>query len=93
MKTILGIIASPRKLGNSEIVVKEVAARSGVDHRLELLRLSDFTIHRCLGCYRCLFREAGCVQKDGFARVAGAMARADAWIVAAPTYLLGPTPC
>jgi len=89
MKTILGIIASPRKLGNSEIVIKEVATRTGVDHHLKLLRLSDFTIRHCIGCYRCLFREGGCFQKDDFARVADALAEADGWILAAPTYLLG----
>ncbi|MBI5845599.1 MAG: flavodoxin family protein [Deltaproteobacteria bacterium] len=89
MKKILGIIASPRKLGNSEIIIKEIAGLSGVDHELSLLRLNDFDIKPCLGCYQCLFRAEGCVLKDDFPLVVDAMAKADAWIVAAPTYVLG----
>lgn len=89
MKKILGIIASPRKLGNSEIIIKEIASLCGREHELSLLRLNDFDIKPCLGCYQCLFRAEGCVLKDDFPLVVDAMARADAWIVAAPTYVLG----
>lgn len=89
MKKILGIIASPRKLGNSEIIIKEIAELSGVPHELVLMRLNDFDIKPCLGCYQCLFRAEGCVLKDDFPQVVDAMAGADAWIVAAPTYVLG----
>lgn len=89
MKKILGIIASPRKLGNSEIIIKEIAANCGHPHELSLLRLNDFDIKPCIGCYQCLFRAEGCVLQDDFPLVVDAMAAADAWIVAAPTYVLG----
>jgi len=89
MKKILGIIASPRKLGNSEIIIKEIAGLCGQDHELTLLRLNDFDIKPCMGCYQCLFKPEGCVLKDDFSIIVDAMAKADAWIVAAPTYVLG----
>ena len=89
MKKLLGILASPRKLGNSEIVVKEISRLLPEPHELSLLRLSDFDIKPCLGCYQCLFRPEGCVLKDDFAIVAEALAAADAWILAVPTYVLG----
>lgn len=89
MKTVLGIIASPRKLGNSEIMVKEIGAHIPVPHRLKLLRLSDFRISPCRACYACLFKEERCVLDDDLFKITRAMIEADALIVAAPTYFLG----
>ncbi len=90
METILGIIASPRKLGNCEITVKAVSRHISRSHELKLIRLSDFDIRPCKGCYACLFKESGCVIKDDLNLVWDAIAGADALIVAAPTYFLGP---
>ncbi len=90
MKKVLGIIGSPRKLGNCELIVKEIASHIPVNHHLSLLRLADFDIRLCRGCYQCLMGEGDCVIADDFPLVAEAMSRADAFIVAVPTYLLGP---
>lgn len=90
MTTILGIIGSPRKLGNCEITVKAVSRHISSPHELELIRLSDFDIRPCRGCYACLFKEGGCVIKDDLNLVWDAIAGADALITAAPTYFLGP---
>lgn len=90
MKTILGIIGSPRKLGNCEIMVKEISRNITEPHELRLLRLSDFDIRPCTGCYACLFQEGGCVIQDDFQAAVDAILTADALIVSAPTYFLGP---
>ncbi|MEW6671082.1 MAG: flavodoxin family protein [Thermodesulfobacteriota bacterium] len=89
MKRILGIIASPRKLGNCEIMVKEVGRQITTPHELRLLRLSEFNLLPCRGCYACLFKEEKCIQNDDFQQVLDAILEADALIVAAPTYFLG----
>jgi len=89
MKTILAILASPRKLGNSEVMAKEISRRIADPHELKLLRLSDFDIQRCTGCYRCLFKEQRCILKDDLYVVLDAIAGADALILAVPTYMLG----
>jgi len=89
MKKILGIIGSPRKLGNSEIMVKEISRHISVPHELHLLRLQDFKILPCRGCYHCLFKTEGCVLKDDLNAVLKALLDADALIVSAPTYFLG----
>lgn len=89
MKKILGIIGSPRRMGNSEIMIKEISRNIAEPHELKLLRLSDFNIGSCRGCYSCLFKEERCVQKDDFYTVADAMCEADAIILSAPTYFLG----
>lgn len=93
MKTILGIIASPRKLGNTEIMIKEISKHIDTPHELNLLRLSDFNILPCKGCYQCLFKEERCIQKDDFEKVLEAILNADALIVGVPTYFLGPNAC
>jgi multimeric flavodoxin WrbA len=88
MKKLLGIIGSPRKLGNSEILVKAISREIGADHDLSLLRLSDFSIRPCIGCYQCLFKGK-CVIDDDLGAVIDALADCDAFILAVPTYFLG----
>jgi multimeric flavodoxin WrbA len=88
MKKILGIIGSPRKLGNCEIMVKEISNQLSIPHVLNLLRLQDFKILPCRGCYQCLFVKERCVLDDDLNIVLKAMLEADALIVSAPTYFL-----
>jgi multimeric flavodoxin WrbA len=89
MKKILAIIGSPRKLGNCEIMAKEISNQLTVPHELNLLRLQDFNILPCRGCYHCLFKTQQCVLEDDLNTVVQAMLDADAYIVSAPTYFLG----
>ena len=89
MKNVLAIIGSPRKLGNCEIMAKEISRRIDQPHQLRLLRLGEYDIRPCRGCYTCLFKNQ-CVIDDDFTAVAAAMVEADALIVAVPTYFLGP---
>ena len=89
MKKVLGIIGSPRKLGNSEIMVKEISRHIPVPHELTLVRLNDFDIRPCRACYQCLFKEERCIINDDFNILLEAIKNADALILAAPTYLLG----
>lgn len=90
MKKILGIVGSPRKLGNSEIMIKEISAHLTEPHELRLIRLTDFNILPCRGCYQCLFGKGQCVLNDDFEKALQSLVEADALIVAAPAYFLGP---
>jgi len=87
MKKILGIIGSPRNLGNCEIMVKEISRNIDVKHELLLLRLSEFNILPCRGCYSCLFGKKRCVLTDDFYKIFNSILTSDALIVAAPTYV------
>ncbi len=88
-KTLLGIAASPRKFGNSELFIKELYLQLSGSWDLKLIRLPDMDIRPCKACYQCLFGEEKCPQQDDFALVLETLAQADALVVAAPTYLLG----
>ena len=88
MKNVLGIICSPRKLGNCEIMVKEVSRQVTVPHTLKLIRLHDMDILPCKGCYRCLFDNGQCPLGDDFLKVLHEVVEADALIISVPTYFL-----
>lgn len=87
MKRVLGVIGSPRKLGNCELTVKEIAARLPEPAELSMVRLVEKDIRPCKACYRCLMGD--CPIQDDFGMVLDAIASADGVIVAAPVYLLG----
>lgn len=93
VKKVLGIVASRRRLGNCEIMVKEISRRITVPHELQLLRLPDFRLAHCTGCFRCLGGGRNCVLRDALEQVLEAIASADAIILAAPTYVLGAPAC
>jgi multimeric flavodoxin WrbA len=88
-KTLLGLVASPRKFGNSELFIKEVYRQLPGNWELKLIRLPDMDIRPCKACYQCLFGEEKCPQDDDFALVLETLSQSDAYVVAAPTYLLG----
>jgi multimeric flavodoxin WrbA len=88
-KTLLGIVASPRNMGNSELFAKELFRNLPGNWRLRLIRLPELDIRPCTGCYRCLFGEMKCRLPDDFNLALDALVAADACVVAAPAYVLG----
>ncbi len=90
MKKVLALIASPRKLGNCEIFSKEIFRNLGPGWELNLIRLPSLNIKSCRACYLCLFDKQRCPQKDDLNFVIDALVKTDAYIIAAPTYFLGP---
>jgi multimeric flavodoxin WrbA len=85
---ILALLGSPRRLGNSELMAKEISRRISEPHRLKLVRLPEMDIGRCRACYACLFDERTCPQKDDFPKIFEVLLEADALILAVPTYML-----
>jgi multimeric flavodoxin WrbA len=62
---ILGIVTSDRRLGNTEILVKE--ALMGAEERgaeVEIIRWTNYRILPCDGLATCLFSARGCALKD-----------------------------
>ena len=87
---ILALIGSYRKVGNSEIVAKATAERMGDDWELSLVRLPKLRIEPCKGCYACLIPDKNCAIRDDTQWLLDRILEADAVIVAAPNYVLGP---
>lgn len=87
-RTLLGISASPRKLGNCELFIKEIFKQLGEGWELRLARLAQLDIKPCRACYQCLFDQMRCPQQDDYLTVVDALGEADAYVVAAPVYFL-----
>jgi len=87
MAALLGVIGSPRKMGNCELMVKEIAAAVPGSPNLRMVRLAEKEIRPCKACYRCLTGD--CPHQDDYPGVLRAIVEADAVIVAAPAYLRG----
>lgn len=83
---ILGVSGSPRRGGNTEVLLEEAlkgAREAGAEEEVILLR--DKTISPCLEIYGCK-KDGRCVIEDDFQEVAEKMVQADALIVASPIF-------
>ena len=87
--SLLGLVCSTRRLGNCELLLKELSTHLSTPHQLNLLRLPQFNIRPCKACYACL-EEGQCRQQDDLSTVLDALCEADVLMVATPTYFLGP---
>jgi len=82
----IGIVGSPRKGGNSEILTAhclKAIAEEGLD--TELVSLAGLNITGCNACNYC-FEHDGCSIEDDMQAVYAKMVEADAIIVASPVY-------
>ncbi|MFC2063371.1 flavodoxin family protein, partial [Chloroflexota bacterium] len=81
---VIGIIGSPRKGGNTEIVTRhalEAVAAEGID--TEVVRLCELEIKGCNACGVCE-KEENCPINDDLLVVYNKMKAADAIILASP---------
>lgn len=88
---VLGVVGSPRKNGNTEILVDEIlkgAAEAGA--QTQKIRLEELTIAPCRACYGC--QQTGeCVQKDDMLDLLDKMKRSHIWVLGTPVYWWGPS--
>ena len=86
---VLAIVTSARKVGNSEILAKEMLASLPESVEKKMLRLADFRIEPCRACYACLTSGKDCIIPDDLASILHEIQEADAIILASPVYFLG----
>jgi len=83
---IIGIMGSPRKRGNTEILLDiglEEAQKNGV--LVSKISLRDKTIAPCNGCLEC-FETGKCIIKDDMQEIYKEMVESDGIIWASPVY-------
>lgn len=89
MRNILGIVGSPRKGGNTELLMQrvlEAARQEGA--ATSLFSMAGKTIAPCLACDDCLGGPPEwCVQKDDMLDLYPLMAWADAIVFGTPVYM------
>ncbi len=91
MVKVVGICGSPRKDGNTEILVNnslKAAREEGAE--TEIILLSEKKIAPCIACGAC--SSGSCVIDDDFMEVFNKMTEADGLIWASPSYYESMTP-
>jgi multimeric flavodoxin WrbA len=83
---VLGIVGSPRKKGNTEILVEEVLASAReAGAETEIFLVAGKTISGCDGCHSC-FKTGKCKIKDDMQPLYRKMEAADAIVFGTPVY-------
>jgi len=91
MKKILGIMGSPRKNGNTHILISKIiesAQKEGADTKM--IFLSDLIIKECDGCYSC-WKGQKCGKNDDMNNIYPLIINSDVLIFGTPVYWFGPT--
>ncbi|MHA2021933.1 MAG: flavodoxin family protein, partial [Candidatus Thorarchaeota archaeon] len=90
-RSVLGIVGSPRRNGNTEILVDEVlSAAEENGAAVHKVILSKLDIGACRACDVC--RKTGkCVQKDDMEDLVTKMKNSDVLVLGTPIYWWGPT--
>jgi len=88
---VLGILGSPRKGGNTELLLEEAlkgAEAEGAE--VERLRLTDYNIIPCKECLAC-FKDGNCIILDDMAKIYPKLLEADIIVLASPIFFYGVT--
>ncbi len=91
MSQILAVVGSPRKNGNTHLLVSAIlegAAREGVSG--EVVLLGELTIAECSGCHAC-WQGKPCSKRDDMNDLFPKIAESDAIVFGTPVYWYGPT--
>jgi multimeric flavodoxin WrbA len=91
MKKILAIMGSPRKKGNTHILISKIlegAKSEGVAG--EILFLDDLAIRECDGCHRC-WKGKECSKDDNMNDIYPKIMESGGIIFGTPVYWYGPT--
>lgn len=91
MANVLGVVGSPRKGGNTDVLVARVldGARTP-ESSAETVFLGDLTIYECIGCHAC-WRDKDCARQDDMNALYPQIAWCDAIVFGTPVYWYGPT--
>ncbi len=91
MNKVLGVVGSPRRKGNTHLLVEHLL--EGVEKEGgagETLFLADLTVKECDGCHRC-WRIGRRAKRDDMSGLYEKIASSDAIVFGTPVYWYGPT--
>lgn len=86
---VLVIVGSPRRGGNTEIVLGRMAGvLEGGGCRVDRIYLNEINMRGCQGCMSCKKTGDRCVQQDGMTPVYDLIQSSDLVLMGTPVYLL-----
>lgn len=90
--SVLGVSGSPRRDGNTDILVREslrlLGERTGA--KTEFVRVAEFDIRPCRGCRVCMRLGRCAIQDDDFERLMERFFSAELYVLGAPVFWLAP---
>ena len=87
---ILILTGSPRKGGNTDLLVEAFAKGASQQHHVEVVSVHDYKVNPCMGCNACFKNKANaCVQNDDMSLIYEKMSQADMLVIASPVYFYG----
>jgi multimeric flavodoxin WrbA len=87
---ILILSGSPRRGGNTELLVEAFVKGASQKHHVEVVSVHDYKVNPCMGCNACFKNENNaCIQKDDMCLIYDKMAVADMLVIASPVYFYG----
>ena len=91
MKKILAVVGSPRRNGNTDILVSRIAEGARTKGAtVDELYLGDLTIKECDGCHKC-WEGKECSKNDEMCNIYPKIIQSDVIIFGTPVYWYGPT--
>ena len=87
---ILILSGSPRKNGNTDLLVEAFSKGASEKHHVEVVSVHDYKVNPCMGCNACFKSEGNtCVQKDDMSVIYSKLSNADMLVIASPVYFYG----
>lgn len=91
MAKILAVVGSPRKGGNTDILVSRVAeGAEAAGAQVQTVHLGELEIRECDGCHAC-WRGRPCSKADDMQALYPKIADSDVVVFGTPVYWYGPT--
>lgn len=85
---VLGISASPRAKGNSDLLLRQaLAGAESAGAQAEYIRLCDFNIAPCIECNSC-FETGTCAVEDDYQMLSAKLLETDRLIFATPIFFM-----
>ena len=87
---ILILSGSPRKCGNTDLLVEAFVKEATQKHHVEVVSVRDYKVNPCMGCNACFTsKDNTCAQKDDMTLIYEKMSLADMLVIASPVYFYG----
>ncbi|MGN0585563.1 MAG: flavodoxin family protein [Ruminococcus sp.] len=90
MSRIIILSGSPRKGGNTDLLVQAFAEGAGRNNEVEIISVTDYKVNPCTGCNSCFERSGNkCFQNDDMTKIYEKLKYADVIVTASPVYFYG----
>ncbi len=90
MSKIIILSGSPRKNGNTELLVKSFTEGAKLKNEVEVISVREYKVEPCTGCNACRKNEEHkCFQNDDMKEIFYKLKDADILVIASPVYFYG----